>query len=63
MYAIRSYYEEMKCVFLDRKDIRQSYECLESSVNLLKGDYSLIIFPEGKLNEGKEIAEFRNNFV
>jgi 1-acyl-sn-glycerol-3-phosphate acyltransferase len=57
---LRTWMKYMKCVFLDRKDIRQTYKCIEKGISLLKEGHSMVIFPEGKLNSGGEVAEFQN---
>ncbi|NJD04493.1 MAG: 1-acyl-sn-glycerol-3-phosphate acyltransferase, partial [Ruminiclostridium sp.] len=49
----------MKCVFLDRSDMRQSLKCLEQCVEILKQGHSMVIYPEGKLDEGLAVAEFK----
>ncbi len=57
--VIRTWMRFMKCVFLDRSNIRQSLGCLEQCVEILKQGHSMVIFPEGKLNEGGPVAEFK----
>lgn len=49
----------MKCVFLDRNDIRQMFKCIEEATELLKKGHSMVIFPEGKLSECDEVGEFQ----
>ncbi len=57
--VIRTWMKYMRCVFLDRSNIRQSLGCLEQCAETLRQGYSMVIFPEGKLNEGGEVAEFK----
>lgn len=56
---IRSWMEELRCVFIDRQDARQSMDCLKRAQELLKEGYSVVIFPEGTRNNGKELLEFK----
>lgn len=48
----------MQCVFMDRKDIRQTFMCLDRTVKLLKGGHSMVIYPEGKLGDNGIVGEF-----
>ena len=57
--VIRSWMKYMKCVFLDRRDMRQSLKCLDHAVEILKQGHSMVIYPEGKLTEGGAVAEFK----
>jgi len=57
--VIRTWMKYMKCVFLDRSNTRQSLGCLEQCVEILKQGHSMVIYPEGKLNEGGAVAEFK----
>lgn len=56
---IRSWMEELHCVFLDRKDARQSMDALKQAQELLKQGYSVTIFPEGTRNNGVDLGEFK----
>lgn len=49
----------MKCVFLDRSDMRQTLRCMETAVDTLKDGHSMVIFPEGKVNEDGVLGEFK----
>lgn len=50
--------KQMKCVFLDRSNARQMLMCIEKATDFLKNGHSMVIFPEGKLSEGDDVAEF-----
>lgn len=60
---IRSWMEELHCIFIDRKDPRQSMDCLKSAQKLLQEGYSVVIFPEGTRNKGGELLEFKSGGV
>jgi 1-acyl-sn-glycerol-3-phosphate acyltransferase len=49
----------MKCVFMDRNDIRQSVQAINEGVDLLKQGYSMVIFPEGTRSKGETMGEFK----
>ncbi|WP_017755175.1 lysophospholipid acyltransferase family protein [Calidifontibacillus oryziterrae] len=59
MPIIGSYMEAMKCVFIDRKNKRQSVKAIQEGIKYLKDGHSLVIFPEGTRSKGKEIGEFK----
>lgn len=49
----------MQCVFIDRKDRRQSVEAMAQAVENVKRGYPLVIFPEGTRSRGAPVAEFK----
>lgn len=49
----------MQCVFIDRKDRRQSVEAMAKAVETVKRGYPLVIFPEGTRSRGNPVAEFK----
>jgi 1-acyl-sn-glycerol-3-phosphate acyltransferase len=56
---VASWMREMRCVFMDRKDIRQSITAINQGAEYLKEGYSMVIFPEGTRSGGKEMGEFK----
>lgn len=60
MPIIGSYMEAMKCVFIDRKNKRQSVKAFQEGTQFLKEGHSLVIFPEGTRSKGKDIGEFKS---
>jgi 1-acyl-sn-glycerol-3-phosphate acyltransferase len=50
---------QMKCVFMDRNNIRQSITAINQGVQYLKEGYSMVIFPEGTRSGGVEMGEFK----
>lgn len=56
---IRTWMTHMKCVFMDRSDIRQSLQVINQAADHLKAGYSMVIFPEGTRSKGKTLGEFK----
>ena len=56
---IRGWMEELRCIFIDREDARQSMDCLKLAQEMLKEGDSVTIFPEGTRNNGGELGEFK----
>ncbi|MGM0845418.1 MAG: lysophospholipid acyltransferase family protein [Bacillota bacterium] len=56
---ISGWMDVMNCVFVDRKNKRQSVLSLRECIAKLKKGHSLVVFPEGTRNKGKGIAEFK----
>lgn len=59
MPFVSSWMRLMKCVFMDRNDIRQSVEAINKGAELLKEGYSMVIFPEGTRSKTGEMGEFK----
>lgn len=49
----------MHCIFIDRKDARQSLKALNDVPFVIENGYSLIIFPEGTRSKHKEMGDFK----
>ncbi|MGM7682352.1 lysophospholipid acyltransferase family protein [Cytobacillus sp. Hm23] len=59
-YPIISHWMSMmRCVFMDRKNIRQSVKAINLGINNIKEGHSLVIFPEGTRSKGNAIGEFK----
>jgi 1-acyl-sn-glycerol-3-phosphate acyltransferase len=56
---VSSWMRQMRCVFMDRKDARQSVAAVNEAVQNLKRGYSMVIFPEGTRSGGDEMGEFK----
>lgn len=50
---------EMKCVFMDRSNRRQSLKAIKEGIETLKNGQSLVVFPEGTRSKSNEIGEFK----
>ncbi len=53
----------IQCVFLDRKDTRQSASCINQAVEQLKKGHSMVVFPEGKLSDEGPANEFQRGWL
>jgi 1-acyl-sn-glycerol-3-phosphate acyltransferase len=60
---LRTWLKYMKSVFVDRVDMRHNVLCMEESLRILKEGCSMVIYPEGRLDEGKQLGEFRKGCV
>jgi len=56
---IRTWMIHMKCVFLDRSDIRQSLRIINQAAEYLKEGYSMAIFPEGTRSKCETLGTFK----
>ncbi|SHJ56636.1 1-acyl-sn-glycerol-3-phosphate acyltransferase [Geosporobacter subterraneus DSM 17957] len=59
MPLVSSWMKNIRCIFIDRQDPRQSLRAINSGVDLLKDGHSLVIFPEGTRSRGPEMGEFK----
>ncbi len=49
----------IKCIFMDRKNIRQSLMSINQGIDYLKRGYSLVIFPEGTRSMDGKLQDFK----
>ena len=56
---IRTWMEYLHCVFVTRGDRRSSMEALHQAIHVLKQGHSMVIFPEGTRNTGRELGPFQ----
>lgn len=56
---IRTWMTHLKCVFMDRSDIRQSLKAINQAADHLKEGYSMVIFPEGTRSKSETLGEFK----
>lgn len=49
----------IQCVFMDRKDLRQSLKAIDQGIEILKSGQSMVIFPEGTRSKGGPMGEFK----
>jgi 1-acyl-sn-glycerol-3-phosphate acyltransferase len=54
---IKDYLNDLRCLFLDRGNMRQNMKVIIDGIEVLKSGYSLVIFPEG--TRSNEIGEFK----
>ena len=48
---------------MDKENIRQSLGCINQAAENLKRGLSMVVFPEGKLNDGKETLKFETGWL
>ncbi len=51
--------KELKCVFIDRENIRESLKAINEGAENLKKGHSMVIFPEGTRSKGKQMGQFK----
>ncbi len=56
---VHSWMEKMKCVFIDRGNMRQSIKAIQKCIEVLKEGQSMVIFPEGTRSKGPVMGEFK----
>ena len=56
---IRIWMKYLRCILMDRDNMRKSAEAIVEGINTLKSGYSMIIFPEGTRSKGGEPREFK----
>lgn len=56
---VSKWMEVMNCVFMDRKDRRQSIQAIRMGIEKLKNGHSLVIFPEGTRSKGGPVGPFK----
>ena len=56
---IRSWMEELGCVFIDRENPRASVAALNEASERVAQGYSMVIFPEGTRSKTGEMGEFK----
>ena len=59
MPLVRDWMKHMKCIFMDRSDIRQQVKGISQGVQFLKSGQSMIIFPEGTRSPDGEVKAFK----
>lgn len=60
---LRTWMKYMKCIFIDRDNIRQNVHSMEEGVRILMNGHSLVIYPEGRLDEGKRLGNFKKGCI
>lgn len=51
--------KNINCVFMDRKDLKQSLETILKGIKLLKEGKSLVVFPEGTRSKSDTMGDFK----
>ena len=58
--GISMWMKYIRCIFMDRENIRKSAESIVEGINTLKSGYSMVIFPEGTRSKGGPTHEFKS---
>lgn len=56
---VREWMEYLKCVYIDRNDVRQSLKAINQGAENLKAGFSMVVFPEGTRSEDGTMADFK----
>lgn len=56
--CVRSWMKYMKCLFLDRENIKEGLKTILQGIAQIKEGYSVFIMPEGTRNHGEEMLPF-----
>lgn len=56
--CLRTWMRYMKCLFLDREDIREGLKTILQGIEQMKAGYSVFIMPEGTRNHDKAMIPF-----
>lgn len=56
---INLWMKNIRCVFMDRDNVRKSAEAIVEGINILKSGHSMVIFPEGTRSKGGPTHEFK----
>lgn len=56
---VSTWMKYMKCIFMDRKNVRQSLKAINKGAEYLKEGYSQVIFPEGTRSRDGRMGEFK----
>ena len=56
---LRTWMRYMRCLFMDRKDIKQSMRIILEGITLLKSGHNMVVFPEGTRSKSDNMLEFK----
>lgn len=56
---LRTWMKYLGCVFMDRKDLRQSLKTINEAITFIKKGHSMVIFPEGTRSKSDYIGDFK----
>ena len=57
---IRDWMKHLRCIFVDRYNVRQAMNSLKEAGQLVEDGYSVVVFPEGTRSKGDQMGEFKN---
>lgn len=53
----------MGSVFIDRADMRQTFQTIDCATQIIGSGHSMVVFPEGKLSDGSEMDDFQKGWM
>ncbi|MFD3156032.1 lysophospholipid acyltransferase family protein [Haloimpatiens sp. FM7330] len=56
---IKTWMQEIKCVFIDRKNVRESLKAILKGAENLNNGHNMVIFPEGTRSKSSKLGEFK----
>lgn len=56
---IRKWMKHLRCIFIDRNNVRQAIKSLNEAGKLVENNYSVVVFPEGTRSKNDELGEFK----
>ena len=56
---LRGWMKHIRCVFMDRKDMRQSAKTILEAIDILKSGHSMVLFPEGTRSKSQTPLQFK----
>ncbi len=60
---LRTWLKYMKCIPIDRGNSMQNIRSMEETIEILRAGHSMVIYPEGRLDEGKCLLKFKDGYV
>ena len=59
VWMLSFWMRQMGCLFMDRKNMRQSLQVILDGIEILKKGESLVIFPEGTRSQDGQVMDFK----
>lgn len=56
-------YDLVDTIYIDRNNLRQMYNTIQTQVDLLKDNRIVVVFPEGTRNDTNELLEFKSGAI
>jgi 1-acyl-sn-glycerol-3-phosphate acyltransferase len=56
---LRTWMKYMRCVFIDRKSLRQTAKAIVDGIEVIKAGQSMVLFPEGTRSKSDHMGEFK----
>ena len=57
--VLHQWMRHMRCIFIDRKSLRQTAGKILEGINILKSGHSLVLFPEGTRSKSETMLDFK----